>query len=229
MEMTGAMRERIHSGDSPAFEKTSSNALRSSGAEAIRRALSPFFRWMTMQIALPSESVTLPQPLSHGPGVCGAVMGSKALDDDSAFEFDHLRPVLEPLQRGLILGVDPVLEPVILGRIQRGRVLAPFTANPNGVEFELGAAGVFKLFKVREQSAAGGDAELRLPASVAEGVDEHVFGDGLFHGLNRALIARQMPPVSRWHRAGNQRRRMMPAASIALRQYFRRRGGFSRQ
>ncbi len=30
-------------------------------------------------------------------------MGSKALNDDSTLKLDHLRPVLEPLQRGLVL------------------------------------------------------------------------------------------------------------------------------
>lgn len=131
-------------------------------------------------------------------------MGSKALDDDSAFKLDHLCAVLEPLQRGLILGVDSVFEPVILRSLNRARVFAPFATDPNGVEFELGSAGVFEFFEILEKSAAGGNAELRLPASMAEGVDELILCNGLFHSLNRALIARQIPPVSRWDRTGNQ-------------------------
>lgn len=135
-------------------------------------------------------------------------MGSKALDDQTTFEFDHLGVVSQPLQSlGLAVGIVSThfFESVGFRSLKRGRVLAPFAANPDGIEFELGSAGVFEFFEVREECSAGGNGELRFPATSAEGIDEVILCNGLFHGLNRALITRQIPPVSRWDRTGNQR------------------------
>lgn len=128
-------------------------------------------------------------------------MGSKALDDQAAFELHDSRFPPKPHFCSFVI---LSLKPVILGRIQCGRVLAPFATYGDGVEFELGACRFLELFEILEKSAAGGDAELRLPATSAEGIHKLIFGDGLFHGLDRALIARHSPPVARWGSAGNQ-------------------------
>lgn len=137
--------------------------------------------------------------------VCWVFMGSKALDDQAALELDHLGSVLEPFKRGLVLGIDPVLEPVVFRSLKRGRVFCPIAANPNGVEFNFNIRPLFDVLEMVKKCAAGADAELRFPATSAEGIDELMLCNGLFHGLDRALIARQIPPVARWDRTGNQR------------------------
>lgn len=110
-------------------------------------------------------------------------MGSKALDDQSTFKLDHLCAVLEPLQRCLVLGIDPVLEPVVFRSLKRGWVLAPLAANADGVEFNFSIRPLFYVLEMVKQCAAGADAELRFPATSAEGIDEVILCNGLFHDV----------------------------------------------
>jgi len=124
------------------------------------------------------------------------------LDNDSSVELDHLCPVLEPLQRRFFLGVGRFLVTVGFRSLQSGGILAPLAANCDGIQFEFGAAGVFKLFKVREYGATGGNAELRLASGVAEGVHKHVFGDNLLHDVFGSGI--DCPPFPTGYPMGNR-------------------------
>ncbi len=97
--------------------------------------------------------------------------GSELLDDNPAVKRNDLGMLAEPL-KGLkfAVGIVPAdfIETVGFGGLKRGRVLRPFAANPDGIEFNLGVGVFLESFEVLEKSAAGGNGELRFAATSAE-------------------------------------------------------------
>ena len=96
---------------------------------------------------------------------------SELLNDHAAVKRNDLGMLAEPL-KGLkfAVGIVPAdfIETVGFGGLKRGRVLRPFAANPDGIEFNLGVGVFLESFEVLEKSAAGGNGELRFAATSAE-------------------------------------------------------------
>ena len=57
------------------------------------------------------------------------------LNDDSAFEFDDLGFLAEPIKRAQFVVVPAQFQPVVIRGFQRGGIFGPFAANADRIEF----------------------------------------------------------------------------------------------